>query len=53
MQNTKRQRQIKAFLLEEIGTDRGNALFDKQEKGLDVLARGQRNKSAKQMKTLA
>lgn len=35
MQNTKRQRQIKAFLLEEIGTDRGNALFDKQEKVLD------------------
>lgn len=35
MQNTKRQRQIKAFLLEEFGTDRGNALFDKREKVLD------------------
>ena len=53
MQTTKRQRQIKAFLLEEFGADRGNALFDKQEKLLDVLVRGQRNKSAKQMKTLA
>lgn len=27
----KQQKQIKAFLVEEFGTDQGNALFNKQE----------------------
>lgn len=51
--NGKRQKQIKAFLTEEFGEDRGSALFDKQIKTLDALMKGQKDKSSKQMKTLA
>ena len=48
----KQQQQIKAYLLEEFGTDKGNALFDKQEKQLDALIKNTTGKTENQMKTL-
>lgn len=51
--NGKRQKQIKAFLVEEFGEDRGSALFDKQTETLDALIKSQKDKSEKQMKTLS
>ena len=48
----KQQKQIKDFLTEELGEDKGNALFDKQEKILDTLIENTKNKSENQMKTL-
>ncbi len=48
----KQQKQIKAFLIEEFGKDKGSVLFDKQEKILDTLIRNTKNKSKDQMKTL-
>ena len=48
----KQQKQIKAFLVEEFGKDKGEALFDKQEKMLDTLIKNIENKSENQMKTL-
>lgn len=48
----KQQKQIKAFLSEEFGKDRGNALFDRQEKALSTLIENAQNKSENQMKTL-
>ena len=48
----KQQRQIKAFLIEEFGKDRGSVLFDEQEKVLNVLIKNTKNKSKNQMKTL-
>ena len=41
----KQQRQIKAFLIEEFGKDRGSVLFDDQEKVLNVLIKNTKNKS--------
>lgn len=35
----KQQKQIKVFLSEEFGKDRGNDLFDRQEKALNTLYR--------------
>lgn len=52
MVNIKQQKQIKIFLVEEFGKDRGNALFDRQEKMLDTLIENVSNKSKNQMKTL-
>lgn len=49
----KQQKQIKEFLSEEFGKDRGNALFDRQEKALSTLIENTQNKSENQMKTLA
>lgn len=49
----KQQKQIKVFLNEEFGKDRGNALFDRQEKSLSTLIENTQNKSENQMKTLA
>ena len=49
----KRQKQIRAFLLEKFGESRGNALFDIQERTLHTLIANERNKTASQMKTLA
>jgi len=51
--NGKRQKQIKAFLVEEFGEDRGSALFDKQTETLGALIKSQKDKSSKQMKTLS
>ena len=48
----KQQRQIKAFLIEEFGKDRGSALFDEQEKALNTIIKNTKNKSKNQMKTL-
>lgn len=48
----KQQKQIKTFLVEEFGTDQGNALFNKQENMLDELIKNTKGKSKNQMKTL-
>ncbi len=48
----KQQKQIKMFLVEEFGKDKGNALFDIQEKMLSTLIENTKNKSENQMKTL-
>ena len=50
--NIKQQKQIKEFLIEEFGKDKGNSLFDKQEKMLNALIENTKNKSENQMKTL-
>ena len=47
------QKQIKAFLIEEFGTEKGSALSGRQEKMLDTLIQNTKNKSENQMKTLA
>lgn len=48
----KQQKQIKAFLTEEFGKEKGGALFGKQEKTLGALIENTTNKSKNQMKTL-
>lgn len=48
----KQQKQIKAFLIEEFGKDRGSVLFDEQEKVLNTIIKNTKNKSKNQMKTL-
>lgn len=48
----KQQRQIKAFLIEEFGVNKGNELFDKQEIMLNEFTENIRNKSENQKKTL-
>ena len=48
----KRQKQIKAFLIEEFGEDQGSALFARQEETLNALVAGENGKSQSQMKTL-
>lgn len=48
----KQQKQIKEFLVEEFGKDRGNVLFDKQDKVLNELIKNTKNKTENQMKTL-
>ena len=48
----KQQVQIKTFLIEEFGKDKGSVLFDKQEKILDTLIGNIKDKSKDQMKTL-
>lgn len=46
------QKQIKAFLTEEFGKDKGDLLFDKQENTLNNLIENTENKTKNQMKTL-
>lgn len=48
----KQQKQIKMFLVEEFGKDKGNELFDIQGKMLSTLIENTKNKSENQMKTL-
>lgn len=48
----KQQKQIKLFLIEEFGKERGCVLFDKQNKMLETLIKNTTNKSKNQMKTL-
>ena len=48
----KQQKLIKEFLTEEMGNDRGNALFEKQEKNLNELIGNTTGKTKNQMKTL-
>lgn len=50
--NIKQQKQIKAFLVEEFGKEKGNVIFDRQEKTLDTLIENTTNKSKNQIKTL-
>lgn len=50
--NIKQQKQIKAFLVEEFGKEKGSALFEKHEKTLGALIENTTNKSKNQMKTL-
>lgn len=46
------QKEIKEFLVETFGKERGNALYEQQEKTLDVLIEKIANKSENQRKTL-
>lgn len=48
----KQQKQIKSFLLTELGTEKGSALFAVQEKILGALIKNTVDKSPNQMKTL-
>ena len=48
----KQQKQIKTFLTEEYGSEKGSALFDWQTEILDELIKNTRGKSENQMKTL-
>lgn len=48
----KQQKQIKEFLIEEFGRDGGGTLFESQQKILNMIIEGTRNKSKNQMKTL-
>lgn len=49
----KQQKQIKKFLIQEFGNDKGNALFSVQDKRLNELIEDTKNKTKNQMKTLA
>ena len=48
----KQQKQIKEFLNEEFGMDRGNILFNKQEEILNEIIKNIKEKSENQKKTL-
>lgn len=48
----RQQNQIKLFLINEFGKDKGSALFKKQEIRLNEIIEGTKNKSENQMKTL-
>lgn len=48
----KQQKQIKAYLIEEFGADKGSALFEKQENQLDALIKNTNGKTENQIKTL-
>ncbi len=50
--NIKQQKQIKTFLVEEFGADRGKALFERQEDILARLLESIENKSKEQRRTL-
>ena len=50
--NIKQQKQIKVFLIEEFGVDKGEILFNKQEIILNELIKNIKNKSENQTKTL-
>lgn len=50
--NIKQQKQIRAFLTEEFGDEKGGALFDRQERMLNALIEGTETKSENQMKTM-
>ena len=49
----KQQKQIKTFLVEKFGEDRGITLYCEQDKLLDTLIENTKDKSKNQMKTLA
>lgn len=48
----KQQKMIKAFLIEEFGTDKGGLLYGEQEKELNALIENTKGKSENQIKTL-
>ena len=41
----KQQKQIKVFLIKEFGNDNGNVLFTKQDKRLNEIIKGTKNKT--------
>mgnify|MGYP004676753021 FL=1 len=49
----KQQKQIKAFLAEEFGQDKGGELFDKEDSALLALIAGMHGKTKNQMKMLS
>lgn len=48
----KQQKQIKDFLIEELGIDKGNIVFSKQEEILNEIIKNVKGKSKNQRKTL-
>ena len=50
--NIKQQKQIRAFLTEKFGDEKGGALFNRQERMLNALIEETENKSENQMKTM-
>ena len=48
----KQQKQIKIFLIEEFGKEKGNELFEKQDKLFNEIIQNTKDKSKNQMKTL-
>lgn len=50
--NIKQQKQIQRFLIDEFGEDRGQFLFEEQEKKLDLLVKNVKNKTKNQRKML-
>ncbi len=50
--NIKQQKQIQRFLIDEFGEDRGQFLFEEQEKRLDLLVKNVKNKTKNQRKML-
>ena len=48
----KQQKQIRKFLIEEFGKDKGAAFYSEQDKLLETLVKNTVNKSENQMKTL-
>lgn len=48
----KQQKQIKKFLFEEFGKEKGTVVFEKQNEVLKGLITNTKNKSKNQMKTL-
>lgn len=48
----KQQKQIKKFLVEEFGTNKGNTIFSKQEEILNEIIKNIKGKSKNQQKTL-
>ncbi len=51
--SAKRQEQIRAFLIEEFGGEKGQAMAAAQAETLDALIKSQSGKSESQMKTLS
>lgn len=45
--NIKQQKQIKVFLIEEFGKEKGTALFDRQDKMLESIIKNTTNRSKK------
>lgn len=48
----KQQKQIKVFLIQELGKEEGSAVFEQQEKTLGELIQNTRDKSKNQIQTL-
>lgn len=49
----KRKKQIRAFLIRELGENKGQALFEKQAETLQALIKSETGKSKSQKKALA
>lgn len=50
--NIKQQKQIKSYLIAELGEDKGNSLFDSQSEILDAIIENTKGKTENQMKML-